>query len=80
MTQVDLPTGRSGMTNLERGPSRASTASSFVHLTSHDVVRHKIVQDIVDAYERADSPVGLDRSAEPEPDADHPTGAASPGA
>ena len=28
---------------------------SFVHLGSKDVVRHRIVQDIVDAYERADS-------------------------
>jgi phosphate starvation-inducible protein PhoH len=26
---------------------------AFVHLTSRDVVRHRIVQDIVDAYERA---------------------------
>ena len=26
----------------------------FVRLTSRDVVRHKIVQDIVDAYERHD--------------------------
>ena len=28
---------------------------AFVHLTSTDVVRHRIVQDIVDAYERADA-------------------------
>jgi phosphate starvation-inducible protein PhoH and related proteins len=27
---------------------------SFVHLSSKDVVRHRIVQDIVDAYARAD--------------------------
>ena len=27
-----------------------------VHLTSSDVVRHRIVQDIVDAYERAQPP------------------------
>ncbi len=26
---------------------------AFVELDSHDVVRHKIVQDIVNAYERA---------------------------
>ena len=25
---------------------------AFVHLTERDVVRHRIVQDIVDAYER----------------------------
>ena len=34
-------------------PRRASTGSAWVHLTSRDVVRHRIVQDIVDAYERA---------------------------
>jgi phosphate starvation-inducible PhoH-like protein len=28
---------------------------TFVHLTNKDVVRHRIVQDIVDAYERADT-------------------------
>jgi len=66
MTQVDLPTGRSGMTNLAR-TLQGIDGLEFVHLTSHDVVRHRIVQDIVDAYERTDTPVGLDRSAEPEP-------------
>ena len=62
MTQVDLPTGRSGMTTLERTLGGID-GLSFVHLGSKDVVRHRIVQDIVDAYERADtsrprSPVG----------------------
>ena len=28
----------------------------WVHLSSSDVVRHRIVQDIVDAYERATPP------------------------
>jgi phosphate starvation-inducible protein PhoH and related proteins len=28
---------------------------SFVRLTGSDVVRHKIVQDIVDAYDRHDA-------------------------
>jgi len=77
MTQVDLPTGRSGMTNLAR-TLQGIDGLEFVHLTSHDVVRHKIVQDIVDAYERTDNPVGLDRSAEPEP-ARPPDGRRSPG-
>jgi len=30
----------------------------FVHLSSRDVVRHRIVQDIVDAYEKSDSGKG----------------------
>src|ERR687897_1156470 len=62
MTQVDLPTGRSGMTNLER-MLRGIDGLEFVELTSRDVVRHRIVQDIVDAYERADTGVGIDPGA-----------------
>jgi phosphate starvation-inducible PhoH-like protein len=54
MTQVDLPTGRSGMTRLER-VLRGIDGLSFVHLGAKDVVRHRIVQDIVNAYERADT-------------------------
>jgi phosphate starvation-inducible protein PhoH and related proteins len=53
MTQVDLPTGRSGMTRLERMLGDID-GLSFVHMSSKDVVRHRIVQDIVDAYERAE--------------------------
>jgi phosphate starvation-inducible protein PhoH and related proteins len=53
MTQVDLPTGRSGMTSLQRVLSDID-GLGFVHLSSKDVVRHRIVQDIVDAYERAE--------------------------
>ncbi len=53
MTQVDLPTGRSGMTRLERTLGDID-GLEFVRLTSRDVVRHRIVQDIVDAYERSD--------------------------
>jgi phosphate starvation-inducible PhoH-like protein len=53
VTQVDVPTGRSGLLGLE--PILAGIDGlSFVRLTNKDVVRHKIVQDIVDAYERAD--------------------------
>jgi phosphate starvation-inducible protein PhoH and related proteins len=54
MTQVDLPTGRSAMAGLERVLGGIE-GLGFVHLTSRDVVRHRIVQDIVDAYERADA-------------------------
>jgi len=54
MTQVDLPTGRSGMTGLDKVLAGID-GLGFVYLTSRDVVRHRIVQDIVDAYERADT-------------------------
>jgi phosphate starvation-inducible protein PhoH and related proteins len=54
MTQVDLPVGRSGMTGLDKVLAGID-GLAFVHLSSRDVVRHRIVQDIVDAYERADT-------------------------
>jgi phosphate starvation-inducible PhoH-like protein len=54
MTQVDVPGGRSGLVGLERVLAGIG-GLAFVHLTSRDVVRHRIVQDIVDAYERADT-------------------------
>ncbi len=51
-TRVDIDRGRSGLAGLEQ-VMRDVDNMSFVHLTGVDVVRHKIVQDIVDAYERA---------------------------
>ena len=53
MTQIDLPMGRSGMTGLDKLLNGIEDLS-FVTLTSRDVVRHRIVQDIVDAYGRAE--------------------------
>jgi phosphate starvation-inducible PhoH-like protein len=51
-TQVDVAGGRSGLGGLE--PVLGGIDGlAFVHLTSRDVVRHRIVQDIVNAYERA---------------------------
>ena len=52
VTQVDLQAGRSGLLGLEEILTGID-GLSFVHLTSKDVVRHRIVQQIVDAYERA---------------------------
>jgi phosphate starvation-inducible protein PhoH and related proteins len=52
VTQIDVPTGRSGLQGIEPILSGIE-GLSFVRLTNKDVVRHKIVQDIVDAYERA---------------------------
>ena len=50
-TQVDVPGGRSGLVGLERILSDID-GLSFIHLNQGDVVRHKIVGDIVAAYER----------------------------
>ena len=50
VTQIDLPTGqRSGLVVIEEILSGIEDIS-FVHLGAKDVVRHKIVQDIVEAY------------------------------
>jgi phosphate starvation-inducible PhoH-like protein len=51
-TQVDVAGGRSGLLGLEP-ILQGIEGLSWVHLGSGDVVRHRIVQDIVDAYERA---------------------------
>ena len=49
-TQVDVPDGRSGLAGLERVLTGIN-GLTFVHLEYTDVVRHKIVADIVAAYE-----------------------------
>jgi phosphate starvation-inducible PhoH-like protein len=51
-TQVDVPGGRSGLGGLEQILGGIN-GLAFVRLTSGDVVRHRIVQDIVNAYESA---------------------------
>jgi phosphate starvation-inducible PhoH-like protein len=56
VTQVDVPGGRSGLAGLETMLGDID-GLAFVRLSSRDVVRHRIVQDIVDAYERAAPPV-----------------------
>jgi phosphate starvation-inducible PhoH-like protein len=50
-TQVDVPDGRSGLLGLERTLAGID-GLAFVHLGAGDVVRHRIVADIVAAYER----------------------------
>ena len=51
VTQVDLPRGqRSGLAEAERILQRIEEIK-FVHFNDKDVVRHKLVQMIVRAYE-----------------------------
>ena len=50
-TQVDLAGGKSGLGGLEKVLAGID-GLGFVHLSGRDVVRHRIVADIVDAYER----------------------------
>jgi phosphate starvation-inducible PhoH-like protein len=57
VTQIDVLGGRSGLIGLE--PVLGGVEDiAFVHLTRRDVVRHKIVADIVDAYEVAEGRAG----------------------
>ena len=51
VTQIDVPGGRSGLVGLEQVLSGVPDLA-FVHLNQRDVVRHRIVADIVAAYER----------------------------
>jgi phosphate starvation-inducible PhoH-like protein len=51
VTQIDLPTGkRSGLVEAERVLSNVSDIE-FVYFTEKDVVRHRLVQMIIKAYE-----------------------------
>jgi len=52
VTQVDVQSSRSGLSGLE-SMLGAVDGIGFVRLSGRDVVRHRIVQDIVDAYEKA---------------------------
>ena len=54
MTQVDIHDGKSGLVGLESVLSGIE-GLAFVHLGKGDVVRHRIVADIVSAYEDADA-------------------------
>jgi phosphate starvation-inducible PhoH-like protein len=65
-TQVDVPDGKSGLLGLEP-VLQGIEGLTFVHLGAGDVVRHRIVADIVAAYERssarpADGPGRGDRT------------------
>ncbi|MDH3261502.1 MAG: PhoH family protein [Acidimicrobiia bacterium] len=52
ITQVDLPIGRGSGLRVARDVLQGISGVAFVELTSRDVVRHRIVAAIVDAYQR----------------------------
>jgi len=60
VTQTDLPAGqRSGLSVIEEILAGID-GIEFIHLGARDVVRHKIVQDIVEAYRRfAERPASI---------------------
>jgi phosphate starvation-inducible PhoH-like protein len=51
VSQIDVPDGRSGLVGLEKKLGHIDSLA-FVYLDGSDVVRHRIVADIVAAYER----------------------------
>jgi phosphate starvation-inducible PhoH-like protein len=55
VTQVDLPAGQLSGLRLVQEILEGLDDVYFCRLTSHDVVRHKLVAEIVDAYERFDA-------------------------
>jgi phosphate starvation-inducible PhoH-like protein len=52
ITQVDLPNGRGSGLRQVRHVLRGIEGMAFVELTSDDVVRHRIVASIIEAYRR----------------------------
>jgi phosphate starvation-inducible protein PhoH and related proteins len=54
ITQIDLPSGQHSGLNVVREILTGIEDLAFVYLSSRDVVRHRIVQDIVEAYRRYD--------------------------
>ena len=60
VTQVDLPSGRRSGLRVVRDVLADIDGVSFAELTGRDVVRHRIVQQIVEAYERYDTHEGTE--------------------
>jgi phosphate starvation-inducible protein PhoH and related proteins len=55
VTQIDLPSGTHSGLRIVQGILDGVEDVAFCRLTSQDVVRHKLVSDIVDAYARFDA-------------------------
>ena len=55
VTQVDLPAGQISGLRVVQGILDGIEDIHFARLTSHDVVRHRLVGKIVDAYEKYDA-------------------------
>jgi phosphate starvation-inducible PhoH-like protein len=60
VTQVDLPSGRRSGLRVVRDVLSDIDGVAFTELTGRDVVRHRIVQQIVEAYERHDTGEGTE--------------------
>ena len=67
VTQVDLPTGTHSGLRIVQEILDGIEDVSFTYLTSSDVVRHRLVSEIVDAYGRWDAARNGDGAARPRP-------------
>ena len=67
ITQIDLPGGATSGLRVVRDILEGVEDVHFAYLTSSDVVRHRLVTDIVDAYERWDAEQHTDRGPHPVP-------------
>jgi phosphate starvation-inducible PhoH-like protein len=55
VTQTDLPEGRQSGLVEARGILQEIEGIQFVFFSKADVVRHRLVQDIIEAYERLET-------------------------
>lgn len=62
ITQIDLPTHQESGLGIVREILDGVADISFMDLTSEDVVRHRLVSEIVDAYGRFDLSTGVNRT------------------
>jgi phosphate starvation-inducible PhoH-like protein len=67
VTQVDLPAGTQSGLRIVRGILDGIEDVHFSELTSSDVVRHRLVSEIVDAYSRWDASRGVGPSGAARP-------------
>ena len=67
VTQVDLPSGQQSGLRVVQEILDGLEDVEFCRLSSHDVVRHRLVSEIVDAYGRYDAENSSSRSARPGP-------------
>ncbi|MGH3712384.1 MAG: PhoH family protein [Micromonosporaceae bacterium] len=67
ITQIDLPGGATSGLKIVRDILEDVDDVHFAYLTSSDVVRHRLVTDIVDAYERWDASRQTERGPHPVP-------------
>lgn len=65
ITQIDLPGGTDSGLKVVRGILEGIDDVHFTQLTSRDVVRHRLVSDIVDAYSRFDNEQEAPRARRP---------------